>query len=157
MTVRRWAEEGAQVLWQVIAHAGPGDSQRHSGVRSSRKKSMRNTWFGEVVFCALVAATLGCRTPSPTWNGTWKLNPLRNSYKGPVITISISTDGEYHWGNGSSSFSFRCDGKYRAIGKNRTEACVKRRVAHIWRREALGAPRSHQRTWAIKMPAWLLV
>ncbi len=87
---------------------------------------MRSTWLGWVISCALAAATLGCRTPSPTWNGTWKLNPSKNSYKGPVITISISTDGEYRWADGSSSFTFRCDGKYRPIGKNRTEACVKR-------------------------------
>ncbi len=85
---------------------------------------MRKTWFGWVVFCALVV-TLGCRAPSPDWNGKWKVNPSRGNYQGPVFTISISTDGEYRWDEGSSSYSFRCDGKFRPMGKDRTQACVK--------------------------------
>ena len=85
---------------------------------------MRNAWFGWVIFCAL-AATLGCRAPSPDWNGTWKLNPAKSSFQGPIFTISISADGEYRYDDGSSSFTFRCDGKDRPIGKNRTRACVK--------------------------------
>ena len=85
---------------------------------------MRNARFDWVIFCAL-AATLGCRAPSPDWNGTWKLNPSKSNFQGPILTISISADGEYRYDDGSSSFTFRCDGKDRPIGKNRKEACVK--------------------------------
>jgi hypothetical protein len=85
---------------------------------------MRNVRFGWVVFYAL-AATVGCRSSSPDWNGTWKLNTSKSSFQGPVFTISISADGEYSWDDGSSSFTFRCDGKDRPIEKNRTRACVK--------------------------------
>jgi hypothetical protein len=84
---------------------------------------MRSAWFSWVVFCALTA-TLGCRAPSPDWSGTWKLDPSK-SYQGPLVTISISADGEYRYDDGGSSFTFRCDGKDRPIGKNRTQACVK--------------------------------
>src|SRR5580704_3409422 len=86
--------------------------------------SMRNARFGWVIFCAL-AATSGCRTPSPDWNGTWKTNPSKGNFQGPTFTISISADGEYRWDDGKSSFTFRCDGKDRPIGNNRTDACVK--------------------------------
>ena len=85
---------------------------------------MRNAWFGWVIFCAL-AATLGCRAPYPDWNGAWKVNPSKSSFQGPIFTISISTDGEYRYDDGKSSFIFRCDGKDRPIAENRTRACVK--------------------------------
>jgi hypothetical protein len=85
---------------------------------------MRTARFGWVVFYAL-AATVGCRSSSSDWNGTWKLNTSKSSFQGPVFTISISADGEYSWDDGSSSFTFRCDGKDRPIEKNRTRACVK--------------------------------
>jgi hypothetical protein len=85
---------------------------------------MRNARFGWVMFCAL-AATLGCRAPSPDWNGTWKVNPSKSSYQGQILTISISADGEYRYDDGSWRFTFRCDGKDRPIETNRTRACVK--------------------------------
>jgi uncharacterized OB-fold protein len=85
---------------------------------------MRNAWFSCSIFCAL-AAISGCRAPSPDWNGTWKLNPSKGNFQGSIFTISISPDGEYRYDNGTSSFTFRCDGKDRPIGNNRTEACVK--------------------------------
>jgi len=68
---------------------------------------------------------MGCRAPSLDWNGTWKLNPAKSNFQGPIFTISISTDGEYRYDDGRSSFAFRCDGKDRPIEKNRTRACVK--------------------------------
>ena len=89
-----------------------------------RAKSMRNAWFSWVIFCAL-AATSGCRTPSPDWNGTWKMNPSKGNFQGPTFTISISADGEYRWDNGHSSLAFRCDGKDQSIKENHTQACVK--------------------------------
>jgi hypothetical protein len=84
---------------------------------------MRRVWFGCIVFCAF-AATQGCRSPSPDWNGTWKLNPTKSSFQGQVFTISISGEGEYRF-HGYSSFTLRCDGKDRPIGNNRTLVCVK--------------------------------
>jgi len=86
-------------------------------------EKMTRAWRGWIVFCAL-AATLGCRAPSPDWNGTWRLNLSKSSYQRLVVTISISADGEYRYDDGGSSFTFRCDGKDRPIGKNRTQACV---------------------------------
>ncbi len=85
---------------------------------------MRNVRLGWVVFCALVAAS-GCRAPSPDWNGTWILNPSKSNFQGPIFAISISADGEYRYDDGRSSFTFRCDGKDRPTGNNRTQACVK--------------------------------
>lgn len=86
---------------------------------------MRNARFSWVVFCALTATLVGCRAPSPDWNGTWKLNSSKSNFQGPIFTMSISTDGEYRYDDGRSSFTFRCDGKDRPIGENRTQACVK--------------------------------
>jgi len=83
---------------------------------------MKNAWHGWAVLCALTA-TLDCRTASPNWNGTWKLNPTKSSYQGQVLTISISPDGEYRFDE-SSIFTLRCDGKDRPLGNNRTLVCV---------------------------------
>ena len=88
---------------------------------------MRNAWLA--VFCALVA-TLGCRAPSPDWNGTWKVNPTKSSYQGQVLTISISADGEYRFDE-KSSHTLRCDGKDRPIGNNRTQVCVRSGVTGL--------------------------
>ena len=85
---------------------------------------IKSTYFSLLVFCT-VAGALGCRAPSPDWNGTWKLDPSKSSFQGPAFTISISADGEYRYDDGRSSFTFRCDGQYRSMGNNRTEACVK--------------------------------
>lgn len=84
---------------------------------------MRNAWFGRVIFCAL-AATSGCRAPSPDWNGTWRFNHAESEYRGQILTISISGDGEYRFDE-TSSHTLRCDGKDRPIGNNRTIACVR--------------------------------
>lgn len=89
---------------------------------------MRNGCFVWVIFCAL-AATLSCRSPSPDWNGTWKLNPSKGNFQGPILNVSISAGGEYRYDDGSSNFAFRCDGKDRPIGKHRTLACVKSSAA----------------------------
>jgi hypothetical protein len=89
---------------------------------------MRNARFGWVVLCAL-AATVGCRSSSRDWNGTWKLNPSKSNFRGPIFTISISADGEYRWDDGTSSITFRSDGKDRPIEKNRRRACVKSSAA----------------------------
>src|ERR1035441_1074989 len=73
---------------------------------------------------ALVSAC-SAQQPSPDWNGTWKLNPSKGNFQGPVFSISISADGEYRYDDGYDSFTFRCDGKDRPTGNNRTQACVK--------------------------------
>jgi hypothetical protein len=85
---------------------------------------LKDACFGWVVFCAL-AAIVGCRAPSPDWNGTWKLNLSKGNFQGPILTISISADGEYRYDDGSSSFTFRCDGKDWPIEENRARVCVK--------------------------------
>ena len=77
-----------------------------------------------IPLCAL-AATQGCRKPSPDWNGTWKLNLTKSSYQGRVLTISISADGEYRFDE-SSSHTIRCDGKDQPIGQDRTLVCVRK-------------------------------
>lgn len=89
-----------------------------------RAKTMRRAWFGWIVLCVLVA-TSGCRAPSTDWNGTWKVDPSKSNYQGPVVTISISTDGEYRYEDGSVRVAYRCDGRYRPIGNDRTQACVR--------------------------------
>jgi hypothetical protein len=73
------------------------------------------------------ALTSGCkaRQPSPDWNGTWKLNPSKGNFHGPIITISISPDGEYRYDDQYSSFTFLCDGEDRPVGNNRTTFCIK--------------------------------
>src|ERR1700692_2009772 len=86
---------------------------------------LKDACFGWVVCCALAATLVGCRASSPDWNGTWQLNPSKSNFQGPTFTISISAEGEYGYDDGSSLFTFRCDGKDRPIEKNRTRACVK--------------------------------
>jgi hypothetical protein len=86
---------------------------------------LKDACFGWVVFCALAVTLGGCRAPSPDWNGTWKLNPSKSNFQGPIFIISISADGEYRYDDGRSNFTFRCDGKDRPIGESRTRACVK--------------------------------
>jgi len=86
---------------------------------------MRRVCFGWFVFCGLTAI-LGCRTPSVDWNGTWRANSSKSNFQGPIVTISISADGEYRYDYVTSSITFRCDGKDRQVGNNATRACVKR-------------------------------
>lgn len=77
-----------------------------------------------LAFC-VTFATLGCRhTPSPDWNGTWKLIPGKSNYPASTLTISISPDGAYSFQE-SSSNTVRCDGKEQAIVNNRTYVCAK--------------------------------
>ncbi len=91
---------------------------------------MKKTSCGWVAYCTL-ATILGCRAPSPDWNGTWKLNPMRSSFQGQVLAISITADGEYRFDEGNWSNTLRCDGKDRAIENHRTRVCVKRGVTEL--------------------------
>ncbi|MGA6982256.1 MAG: hypothetical protein WBZ11_11950 [Candidatus Sulfotelmatobacter sp.] len=59
------------------------------------------------------------------------MNPTKSSYQGPVLTTSISANGEYRFEEGNSSFTLRCDGKARPIGNNRTRICVKSGVTAL--------------------------
>jgi hypothetical protein len=81
-------------------------------------------------FSIALAAVLGCRAPSPDWNGTWKLNPAKSSDQGQVLTISTTADGEYRFDE-SSSHALRCDGEDRPIGNNRTLLCVRSGVTTL--------------------------
>jgi hypothetical protein len=77
-----------------------------------------------VFLASALTSACNVRQPSTDWSGTWKLNPAKSGYQGPVFTISISADGEYRF-DGNSSRTLRCDGKDRPIGNNRTGVCVK--------------------------------
>jgi hypothetical protein len=72
-----------------------------------------------------ITSACNAQQPSPDWNGSWKMNPAKGNFQGPVVTISISADGGYRYDDGYSSFTFRCDGRDRPIGNTRTQACVK--------------------------------
>jgi hypothetical protein len=85
---------------------------------------MRNARLGCIIFCAL-PAMLGCRAPAKDWNGSWKMDVQKSRFQSHDITISISSDGEYRIDDGFVNNTFRCDGVYRPIGNNRTQACVK--------------------------------
>ena len=78
-----------------------------------------------VLLASALTSACSAQRPSPDWNGTWRLNPSKGNYQGPILTISISAEGEYRYDDGSYSFTFRCDGKDRPIEGNRTRACVK--------------------------------
>jgi hypothetical protein len=59
------------------------------------------------------------------------LNPTKSSYQGQVLSISISSVGEYRFDEGNWSFTFACDGKDRPIGNNRKRACVRSGVTTL--------------------------
>jgi hypothetical protein len=109
---------------------------------------MKNAWFGWVIFCAL-AATVGCAAIFPDWNGSWKMNSSKGNFQGPIFTISISADGEYRYDDGRSSFAFRCDGKDRPIGNNRTEACVKSSATVLDRTRKENGAKTNAYHWEI--------
>lgn len=90
---------------------------------------MRNWLFGSVFICAMISVTSCSQTPSPDWSGNWKVNPSKGTFQGPIITISISADGEYRWDNEISNVSFRCDGQEQSLGNNRTRVCVQASAA----------------------------
>jgi hypothetical protein len=95
-----------------------------SGLTSAMNWKSAPTVLAAIVASALVSAC-NAQLPSPDWNGSWKLNPSKSSFRGPILTISISADGEYRYDDGSLTFAFRCDGKDRPTTKDRTRACVK--------------------------------
>lgn len=75
--------------------------------------------------CAwLIAIVPGYSGASALWNGAWKLNVSRSSIPGPSFSITISPTREYHYDNGVSNYSFRCDGKDYPSTPNRTISCV---------------------------------
>jgi hypothetical protein len=91
---------------------------------------MRNGRFRYILLCALFA-TSGCRGLSQNWNGTWKLNVPKSSFRDQAITISISPGGEYRYDDGFVSHTFLCDGRYQSMGNNRTQACVKSSITTL--------------------------
>ena len=93
-------------------------------MNAPKMTSMKNSMFVWLLLCTL-AVISGCRAPSPDWNGTWELNSSKSRFQGSIITVLLSTDGEYRYDDGNVNDTFRCDGKYRSIGQNRTQACVK--------------------------------
>jgi hypothetical protein len=88
--------------------------------------SRRSTRKVRALFLAALTSACNAQRPSKDWNGTWKLNPSKGNFHGPVFTISISADGEYRLNNnGKLDITFRCDGRDRPAGNERTRACVK--------------------------------
>jgi hypothetical protein len=92
---------------------------------------MERGWLSCALVCAILMVALGCSRVSPSWNGTWKLNPSKSSIPGPSFSITISAEGEYHTDNGTSSEIFRCDGKEYPTSPNRTISCVQTRASAI--------------------------
>ena len=77
-----------------------------------------------LVFVGLVSTVVACSTPTPVWDGMWKLNESKSSVPGPSVAISISPTGEYHFDNGTNTYSFRCDGKEYPAATNQTVSCT---------------------------------
>lgn len=90
----------------------------------NKRTIIRELWYVGVS-TSLLISMLGCRTPSANWNGVWKLNPVKGSFRGPTFVVSTATGGEYRYSDGRSSFTFRCDGHDQTIGQSRTQACVR--------------------------------
>jgi hypothetical protein len=107
----------------------PHNGHAKAGLLGDTCKQQREVWTMKAyILCILsciLGLTLGCRTPSADWSGTWKLNSAKSSFQGPVFTISVKSDGEYRWEGGNTTFVFNCDGKFRPMGQDRMQACVK--------------------------------
>jgi hypothetical protein len=104
--------------------------------------------FRCIIFCAL-AASSGCRVLPPEWNGSWKLNVPKSSFRDQAITISISGDGEYRYDDPFVSHRFRCDGEYRTIGNNRTQACVQRSATTLDRTRMENGIKTNSYHWEL--------
>jgi hypothetical protein len=85
---------------------------------------MKNGCLGWAFVALIWMAALGCSRALPVWNGTWKLNESKSSIAGPTFQITISLAGEYHYNNGTYSYSYRCDGKEYPTRPNRTISCL---------------------------------
>jgi hypothetical protein len=86
------------------------------------KDFSRRSWKWVAVFVAIMT---GCGAPSPQWNGSWRLNPSKGNFEGPVFTISISPAGEYRYDDGNSSSSIVCDGKDKPAKSGGTHSCTR--------------------------------
>ncbi len=111
---------------------------------------MRNARLGWVVLCT-ITALWGCRTPSQDWNGTWRLDPSKSTFQGRAraITVSISADGEYHYDDGFVQNTFRCDGEYRPIENNRTQACVRTSATTLDRTRMENGVKTNKYHWEL--------
>jgi hypothetical protein len=117
---------------------------------------MRKARFGCLVFCVL-AVISGCEPPYVEWSGRWKLNPSKSSFQGPVLTISISADGEYRLDDGTTTTTFRCDGQYRPMGNNRTQNCVKSSATTLDRTRKENGVKTNTYHWELSeggVPNW---
>ena len=85
---------------------------------------MKNRCLAWAFAGVISMAALGWSMASPVWNGTWKLNASKSTIPGPSFSITISPTGEYHYDNGTYSYSFRCDGKQYSQGPNRMISCL---------------------------------
>jgi hypothetical protein len=87
------------------------------------KESMKTKTIGLTLLLSIAAGAMCFASPNPT-EGTWKLNELKSSVPGPSLAISISPTGEYHFDNGTNTYSFRCDGREYPAATNQTISCT---------------------------------
>jgi len=83
----------------------------------------------DIIACVLLVlggwaiTSLPCFAASPAWDGTWKLNASKSSIPGPIFTIALTPNGEYHVENGTLGYTFGCDGKEYPTSAGRTISC----------------------------------
>jgi hypothetical protein len=77
------------------------------------------------------------------------LNSSKSNFEGPVFTISVSPDGEYRYDDGSSSYTFRCDGKDRPMGNGRTQACVRSSVTVLSLTRKVNGVKTSEHRWEL--------
>jgi hypothetical protein len=110
-------------------HLNPHDRQAKAELLGDTCKPQREVWTTKACILCLLSCILGlmlgCRTPSADWSGIWKLNVAKSSFQGPLFTIVVERDGEYRWEQGNTNLVFTCDGKFRSMGQDRMQACVK--------------------------------
>ena len=67
------------------------------------------------VTCAIASMIILSALPgaaaSPAWNGSWKVNVAKSTIPGPSFTLTNTASGRYHMENGTSGYTFGCDGK----------------------------------------------
>jgi hypothetical protein len=78
------------------------------------------TIFALACACALVAT---CLAATNSWNGAWKMNSEKSSFKGSTVTIHDDGGGKMTYASGSFSWSFTCDGKDYNTIKDRVGNC----------------------------------
>ena len=69
---------------------------------------------------------VGCSGLSHSWDGSWKLVPLRSQIPGSNFQITLSGPGEYDIDYGPYQDRFRCDGREYPLMSGKTISCSQR-------------------------------